>query len=71
MNNKGQNSPKQDLNLKEIFDINIQNTVICGDFQSHQELNCTYNTKNGEKLLQIIDDGTPFTEQRLSSLSIN
>ena len=32
--------------------------LICGDFNSsHQELNFAYNTENGEKLLEIIDDG--------------
>ena len=32
--------------------------LICGDFSSpHQELNCTYNTENGKKLLEMIDDG--------------
>ena len=31
---------------------------VCGDFDSpHQELTCTYNTKNGDKLLGIIDEG--------------
>ena len=30
---------------------------IFGDFNSpHQELNCTYNTENSEKLLEKIDD---------------
>ena len=52
------NSPNQDLNTAEIFDNNSQNVFICGDFNSpHQELNCTYNTENGEKLLEIIDEG--------------
>ena len=51
------NSPNQDLNTTEIFDNNPQNVFICGDFSSHQELICTYNTENGEKLLEIIDKG--------------
>ena len=29
---------------------------IYGDFSSPQELNSAYNTENGEKLLDIIDD---------------
>ena len=49
------NSPNQDLNKTEIFDNNPQNVFICGDFNSHQELNCTYNTENDEKLLEIIE----------------
>ena len=52
------NSPNQDLNFNEIFDRNLQNMLICGDFNSpHQELNCIYNSGNSEKLLEIIDDG--------------
>ena len=52
------NSPNQNLNFSEIFDSNLQNMLICGDFNSpYQELNCTYNTKNGKKLLEIIDNG--------------
>ena len=51
-------SSNQNLNFNEIFDCNLQNMLICGDFNSpHQELNCTYNTENGQKLLEIIDDG--------------
>ena len=52
------NSHNQELNINEIFDSNLKNIFICGDFNSpHQELNFPYNTKNGEKLLEIIDDG--------------
>ena len=52
------NSPNQDLNTTEIYDNNPQDVFICGDYNSpHQELNCTYNTENGEKLLEIIDEG--------------
>ena len=52
------NSPNQDLNTTEILEKNPQNVFICGDFNSpHQELNCTYNIENGEKLLEIIDEG--------------
>ena len=43
------NSPNQDLTFNEIFDGNLQNMLICGDFISpHQELICTYNTKKGK-----------------------
>ena len=51
-------SPNQDLNTTEILDNNPQNVFICGVFNSpHQELNCTHNTENGEKVLEIIDEG--------------
>ena len=44
--------------MTEIFDCNPPNIFICGDVNSpHEELNCTYNTKNGGKLLGIIDEG--------------
>ena len=53
------NSPNQDLNTAEIFDTNPQNVFKCGDFNSpNQELNCKHNTENGEKLPEIIDEGT-------------
>ena len=56
------NSPNQDLNTTEIFDNNPQNVFIFfneiqGFNSFHQELKCTYNTKNGEKLLEMIDEG--------------
>ena len=51
------NSPNQNLNFNAIFYCNLQNMLICGDFNSsRQELNCTYNSKNGEKRPEIIDD---------------
>ena len=31
----------------------------CGDFKApYQEFNCTYNTENGEKILEMIETGT-------------
>ena len=52
------NFPNQDVNFTEVFDSNHQNFFICGYFNSpHQELNCTYNAENDEKLLENIDDG--------------
>ena len=36
----------------------MTNVFVCGDFNSpHQELNCAYDSENGEKLLNLIDNG--------------
>ena len=36
----------------------MTNVFICGDFNApHQELNCTYNTDNGEKVIETIETG--------------
>ena len=36
----------------------MTNVFVCGDFNSpHQELNCSYDSENGEKLLNLIDNG--------------
>ena len=36
----------------------MKNIFICGDFNApHQELNCTYNTENGDKIIEIIETG--------------
>ena len=41
-----------------IFESNLQNMFKLKNFNSpYQELNCTYITGNGRKLLDIIDDG--------------
>ena len=53
------NSPGRDLNLSEIFETEMKNGFICGDFNApHQELNCTYNTENGDKIVETIETGT-------------
>ena len=37
----------------------MKNVFICGDFNApHQELNCTYNTENGNKEIETIENGT-------------
>ena len=52
------NSPGCDLNLPEIFETEMTNVFICGDFNApHQELNCTYNTENGDKIIETIETG--------------
>ena len=52
------NSPGRDLNLSEIFETEMKNVFICGDFNApHQELNCTYNTENGENIIETIETG--------------
>ena len=36
----------------------MSNVFVCGDFNSpHQELNCSYDSENEEKLLNLIDNG--------------
>ena len=36
----------------------MSNVFVCGDFNSpHQELNCSYDSENGEKLLNLIEKG--------------
>ena len=53
------NSPGRDLNLSEVFEIGMKNVFICGDFSApDQELNCTYNTENGDKTIETIETGT-------------
>ena len=53
------NSPGRDLNLSEIFETGMKNVFICGDFNApDQELNCTYNTENGDKTIETIETGT-------------
>ena len=52
------NSPGRHLNLSEIFETEMTNVFICGNFNApHQELNCTYNTKNDEKIIENIETG--------------
>ena len=52
-------SPGCDLNLSKIFEIEMKIVFICGDFNaSHQNLSCTYNIENCEKLLKTIKTGT-------------
>ena len=47
------------MNLSEIFEIEMKNVFICGDFNDpHQERNCTFNTENGDKKVETIETGT-------------
>ena len=37
----------------------MKNVFICGDFNApHKELNCTYNTEDCDKIIEIIKTGT-------------
>ena len=46
------------MNLSEIFETETTNVFICGDFNApHQELNCTYNTENGDKTIETFETG--------------
>ena len=52
-------SSGRDLNLSEIFETGMKNVFICGDFNAlHQELSCTYNSENSDKIIEIIKTGT-------------
>ena len=52
------NSPGRDLKLSEIFETELKSVFICGDFSApHQELNCTYNTENGDKIIETNETG--------------
>ena len=52
------NSPGKPLSLEKVFSESMTNVFVCGDFNSpHQELNCSYDSENGEKLLNLIDNG--------------
>ena len=53
------NSPGKLLSTDKIFSGKLKNVFICGDFNApHHELNCSYDSENGEKILYIIDEGT-------------
>ena len=53
------NSPGCDLNPSKIFETEMKNVFICGYFNSpHQELNCTLNTENGDKIIETVETGT-------------
>ena len=53
------NSPGRDLNLSEKFETELKIVFIYGDFNApYQELNCTYNTENGDKIIETIETGT-------------
>ena len=44
------NPPRHVLSLSEIFETELKNVFIRGDFSaSHHELQCTFNTENCEK----------------------
>ena len=47
------------MSTEKIFSGKLKNVFVCGDFNArHQELNCSYDSENGEKLLNVIDKGT-------------
>ena len=52
------NSPWKPLSLEKVFSERMSTVFVCGDFNSpHQELNFSYDSKNGEKLLNLIEKG--------------
>ena len=52
------NSTGRNLNLSGVFETVMKNIFICGDFNvPHQELNSTYNTENGDKIIKTIETG--------------
>ena len=52
------NSPGKPLSLEKVFSERMSNVFLCGDFNSpHQELFCSYDSDNGEKLLNLIEKG--------------
>ena len=52
------NSPGKPLSLEKAFLERMSNVFVCGDFNSpHQELNRSYDSENGEKLLNLIEKG--------------
>ena len=53
------NSPGRDSNLSEISETETRNVSSCGGFNApNQELNSTYNSDNGEKVLETAETGT-------------
>ena len=53
------NSPGKPLSTDKIFSGRLKNVFVCGDFNAPQhELNCSDDSENGEKLRNIIDEGT-------------
>ena len=47
------------LSSKKIFSGKLKNVFLCGDFNApHPELNCSYDSENGEKIPKVIDEGT-------------
>ena len=53
------NSPGKPLSTDKIFSGKLKNIFVCGDFNAPlYELNCSYDSENGEKLLNIFDEGT-------------
>ena len=52
------NSPGKPLSTDKIFSGKLKNVFVCGDINApHHELNCSYDSENGEKLLNIFDGG--------------
>ena len=53
------NSSGKPLPTYKIFSGKLKNDFVNGDFNAlHQELNCSYDSENEEKLLNVIDEGT-------------
>ena len=53
------NSHGKPLSTDKIFSGKLKNFSICGDFNApHHEQHCPYNSEKGEKLLNIIVEGT-------------
>ena len=53
------NSPGKQLSTDKTFSGKLKNVFVCGDFNApHHELNCSYDSENGENLLYIIYEGT-------------
>ena len=53
------NSPGKPLSTKKIFSEKLKNVFVCVDFNAaHHELNCSFDSENGEKVLSVIDEGT-------------
>ena len=52
------NSPGKPLSTDKKISGKLKNFFVCGDFNApHHKLNCSYNSENREKLLDIIDEG--------------
>ena len=55
------NSPDLPLDPLGIFDVSLENHIILGDFNSpHEDLNCNYNSENGQKMVNFIESQQHF-----------
>ena len=44
---------------RKTFSGQLKNIFVCGNFNApHHKINCSYDSENGEKLLNVIDEGT-------------